>query len=90
MDIVIEIVGTYQTFFREISRTDLQDIARTFSVDDDLEKASRDVWNLSEPVSLESTDAVAFAVIDDETDPDSCRTSWLEIHEQLEDERTDA
>jgi hypothetical protein len=84
--ILIEVVGDNQTFFRTISETDLRDIARTFAVDKDLQKAHDNVWDWSQPASIASTGNVEHSVIDDSTDLESCHESWLEIHEAFEGE----
>lgn len=82
---LIEIVGNTQTFFREILENDLRDIARTFSVDLDLNAAHKSVWDLSVPFAIESTGNIEFSVIDDSNDQESCQESWLDIHAAFED-----
>lgn len=83
--VIVEVVGDNCTYFRRMYDTDLQDIARTFSIDEDLQAAHDQLWKLSEPVAVEDTAAVEFTVIDDSTDVDSCGESWLEIHEEFEE-----
>lgn len=85
VNILIEIVGDNQTFFREIIENDLRDIARTFSIDLDLKAAHKSVWDLSKPFAVESTGDISYTVIDDSSDQESCRESWLDIHQEFEE-----
>ncbi len=82
--ILVEIVGDNQSFFREMVENDLRDIARTFTVDLDLNAAHKSVWALSKPFAIESTGNIDHTVIDDSNDQESCRESWLDIHNFFE------
>ncbi len=83
--VIVEVVGDNESHFRQMEDTDLRDIARTYTVDVDLKAAHDSLWNLSEPVWVQDTGGVDFIVIDDSKDVESCKESWMDVHEEFEE-----
>lgn len=87
---LIEIVGTNQTFFRRITKKHWKAMVASVPTCGwslaNLDRLHDLVWGWSKPAKISSTGDVEATVVDDMNDIDSSQQSWEENHEALVDE----
>lgn len=81
-EVVIQISGRNQDFFRTIRRSDLVKIANLPTLQERHDK----LWELSKPTKVGTTGEVDYGMVDNQDDPELTQESWDELTEAFGEE----
>lgn len=81
-EVIVQISGRNQEFFRVMKRKDLVAISKQTDINTKHEK----LWLLSKPFGIENTGHVNYVIVDNQDDPELTKESWIELVEELNGE----